>query len=179
VGTVVKTTILALAVASAGCDRRADASTPDAGASDAAASEAGPPSPAVPPASASVSPEEPSLQVLKLVFTSDVKNKEPVDRIARAEPGRRVYVHLTMRNRASETRPITVIFRVNNDQRSKIELKVERSWSYRTWAYSTLRSDDLSGKLTVEVLDARGATLATDSLPIQVSTKPVPLPSKQ
>jgi hypothetical protein len=188
---LVEASVLALAVAcNSGCDRRADASTPDASAPDAGASDAGPPAKPAPTASASSSPraapsgsataEKPSLQILKFVFTSDVKDKEPVDKLERAQPGQRVYVHLTMRNRASETRPITVVFRVNNEQRSKVDLKVESSWSYRTWAYNTLRTGDLTGVLTAEIRDEGGFTIATRDLPIRNAAErnPVPVPSK-
>jgi hypothetical protein len=176
---------VALAIASAGCDRRADASTPDAGAADAGAGDAGlPPAPSAsarPTPTGSATAEKPSLQILKFVFTSDVKNKEPVDKLERGQPGQRVYVHLTLRNRASETRPITVVFRVNNEQRSKVDLKVESSWSYRTWAYNTLRAGDLTGVLTAEIRDEGGFTIATRDLPIRTGAErnPVPIPSKQ
>jgi hypothetical protein len=185
---LLKAAVLASVVASiacAGCDRRADASTPDAGAPDAGAGDAGlPPAasasarPATPVGSASA--EKPSLQILKFVFTSDVKNREPVDKLERAQPGQRVYVHLTMRNRAPDTRPITVVFRVNNDQRSKVDLKVESSWSFRTWAYNTLRAGDLTGVLTAEIRDEGGFTIATRDLPIRSASdrSPVPVPSK-
>jgi hypothetical protein len=186
---LLKAAVLALAgaaVASCGCDRRADASTPDGGAGDAAPPSA--PAAPAPSASASARPaptgsataEKPSLQILKFVFTSDVKNREPVDKLERAQPGQRVYVHLTLRNRASETRPITVVFRVNNEQRSKVDLKVESSWSYRTWAYNTLRAGDLTGVLTAEIRDEGGFTIATRDLPIRSASdrSPVPVPSK-
>jgi hypothetical protein len=168
-----------LAVASAGCDRRANASTLDAGASDASAPSAS--SRAAPTASASASPEKQPLQLLKFVFTSDVKNKDPVDRISSAQPGQRVWVHLTLRNRGNDIRPITVFFRVNNEQRSKVDLRVEPSWSYRTFAYNTLRTSDLTGELAVEVRDDAGATITTQRLPIRPSDsgKPVPVPAKR
>lgn len=101
------------------------------------------------------------------MFTSDVKNKEPTDKLERAEPGHRVWLHLALRNRTGEARTITVTFSVNNEQRSKIELKVEPSWSYRTWAYSTLRTNDTNGELIAEVHDETGATLGTGRLAIK------------
>ncbi len=176
--------VAALALASAGCDRRADASTADASTADAGAADAGarvaptPPTSAAPPPSSSASPEKPTLQLLKLVFTSEVKNKEPVDKLDRAQPGQRVWVHLTMRNRTGDTRPITVVFRVNGDQRSKVTLKIEHSWSYRTWAYNTLRASDLTGQLVVEIRDENGGAIANESLPIRQAGAGRPLPAK-
>jgi hypothetical protein len=171
---------VACAVASAGCDQHAQAGTPDAGTADASvadasAAEAGTPAPA------SAAPMKPSLQILKLQFTSDVKDKEPADKLEYAQPGQRVYVHLTMRNRTGDARNITVLFRVNNEERSKVSLKVESSWSYRTWAYNTLRAGDLTGVLSVEVRDEAGGSMTTQQLPIRQtgSGRPLPTPSKQ
>jgi hypothetical protein len=161
-----------LALASSGCDERADAAQPDAALPPPSA--APPPSlPAVPAPSAAPAPsssaggEAASLQLLKLVFTTDVKNKDPVDKLDHAQPGQRVWVHLTMRNRGAEARPITLSFRVNGDQRTNVDLKIEPSWSYRTWGYSTLRGTDVAGELTVDVRDAAGALVTSARLPIK------------
>jgi hypothetical protein len=171
-----------LALAPAGCDERASAGTPDASPPPSAApsGSASAPHPA-PSASASASVDKPPLEVLKLVFTSDVKNRKPVDKLDWAAPGQRVYVHLTVRNRGAEARPIALVFRVNNEQRSKVDLKVEPSWSFRTWGYNTLRKGDQTGALEVDVRDDTGTSLQTVRLPIKnalpnpPSPKPEPL----
>jgi hypothetical protein len=104
-----------------------------------------------------------------------VKNKEPVDKLDRALPGQRVWVHLTMRNRGAEARPISLVFRVNDEQRSKVDLDVGPSWSYRTWGYSTLHAGDRAGELVVEVRGDAGALITTARLPIKAdSSKPLP-----
>jgi hypothetical protein len=168
--------LLALAGCS-GCDERADASP----ALDAAPPPAPPPSATAAP-SGTASAEKGEFKILKLVFTSDVKNKEPVDKLDAAQPGARVWAHLTMRNRTAEPRQIALIFKVNGDQRTKIDLKVEPSWSYRTYGYSTLRASDTTGEVVVEIRDEGGAVVSTAKLPIkgdgpakpQRQAKPVP-----
>ena len=169
------TTLLAvLALSLAACDESARADQPDAGASPAPPASSARPPPAPPAASGSAAAEKPPLQLLKLVFTSEVKNKEPVDKLERAQPGQRVWVHLTLRNRGTEIRPITLVFKVNGDQRTKVDLKAEPSWSYRTWGYNTLRAGDQTGELTVEVRDDAGGVLTTARLPIKTdSSKPL------
>jgi hypothetical protein len=172
---------LALALALAGlpgCDDKAHAGQPDAEAPPPSAPSVRPPSPPAPPASSSPPAEKPPLQILKLVFTSEVKNKEAVDKLERAQPGQRVYVHLTARNRGSEARPITMAFKVNGDARSKVDLKVDPSWSYRTWGYNTLRASDQTGELTVEVRDDTGAVITTARLPIKADPPGKPLEPK-
>jgi hypothetical protein len=121
--------------------------------------------------------ERAPLQLLKLVFTSEVKNKEPVDKLERAQPGQRVWVHLTMRNRGADARPITLAFRVNGDARTKVDLKIDPSWSYRTWGYSTLRASDLTGALDVDVRDDAGTLITSARLPI-VKPDPAKPPPK-
>lgn len=106
------------------------------------------------------------LDVLKFDLASDVKNKEPVDVLDHAKPGQRVYGHLTVRNRTSGTQRISLSFRVNDDERTMVDLKVEKSWSWRTWGYVTLRKDD-KGELTVYAFDDHGAELAKQSIPIR------------
>jgi hypothetical protein len=165
-----------------GCDRSASAGPPgaSAGPPDAAAptppASSGRTAPPAPPSSGSAAPEKPQLQVLKLVFTSEVKNKEPVDKLERAQPGQRVYAHLTLRNRGAEARPITLAFKVNGEARSKVDLKVDPSWSFRTWGYNTLRASDLTGELSLEVRDDTGAVLTTARLPIRTDPPAKPLP---
>jgi hypothetical protein len=116
------------------------------------------------------------VQVLKLVFTSDVKNRDPVDKLDHGEPGQRVWVHLTARNRGAGARAISLSFRVNDDQRSKVDLKVEPSWSYRTWGYNTLRAGDQTGDLAVDVRDDTGTILASARLPLRKGGAKAPSP---
>jgi hypothetical protein len=158
-----------LALACAGCDQRADASP----AADAAAP---PPAPAptaraAPSASGSAAAEKGEFKVLKAVFTSEVKNKEPTDNLKSAKPGQRAWVHLTLRNRGDAARTITLVFKVNGKERSTVDLKVEPSWSFRTWAYNTLRAGD-KGELGLEIRDDAGATMTTLSIPIKAADTP-------
>ena len=156
--------LLTAAAALAGCDERADASP----ALDAAPAPAATPTTTATAApSGSAAAEKVELQVLKLVFTSEVKNKEPVDKLELARPGQRVWAHLTMRNRSAEARPVALVFRIDGEQRAKVDLKIEPSWSYRTWGYSTLRAADLGGELVVEVRDDAGKVITTARLPIK------------
>ncbi len=171
--------LLTLALASAGCDERAHAGSPDA--PPDAAPPPPPPSAAAarPPPSASTAPDKDELRVLKLVFTSEVKNREPADVLKSAAPGQRVWAHLTVRNRGPAERTLTLVFKVNGKERSKVDLTVEPSWSFRTWGYTTLRAGDVGG-LSVEVVDDSGARLITGGLPIRAPdearpNKPVPL----
>jgi hypothetical protein len=159
--------LLMLACAS-GCDEPANA-TPAVPATTGV--DAGP-APAVSsarlaPSSSASTGDKATLTVLKVVFTSDVKSKEPTDKLDHAEPGQRVWVHLTVRNRGDDARPVSATFRVNDDQRSKVDLKIEPSWSYRTWAYNTLRATDTSGELAVDVRDADGTMITSIRLPIK------------
>jgi hypothetical protein len=168
-----------LVLSVSGCDERADASTPDASAAQTPATPSGSAravQSAAPSASAPA-PEKAPLQLLKLVFTSEVKNREPVDKLERAEPGQRVWAHFTLRNRC-DARTISVVFRVNGDQRSKVDLKVDNSWSFRTWAYNTLRAGDTSGEITVEARDEAGVVVASASLPIKGPEGAKPLHTK-
>jgi hypothetical protein len=105
------------------------------------------------------------LEIQKLVFTSGVKNKAPIDKLAAAEPGQRVYAHLTVRNRGRDARPVTLVFRVNGEARSSVDLRVDTSWSYRTWAYVTLRATD-RGELSVDVQGEDGDVIGSAQIPI-------------
>jgi hypothetical protein len=166
--------VVVLALAATGCDERARASPPNAMSPPSAAPTFSARA-AVPAASSSALVEKAELKLLKLVFTSEVKSKEPADKLDHAQPGQRVWAHLTMRNRGAEPRQISLVFRVNDEQRSKVNLEIEPSWSFRTWAYSTLRAGDRTGELAVEVRDDAGALVTTARLPIKVdSSKPLP-----
>ena len=48
-------------------------------------------------------------------------------------------------------------------------LKVERSWSWRTWGYTTVRAGDV-GEVKVEIIDDAGSVLSSSSLPIKKAT---------
>ena len=124
---------------------------------------------ASPRASASAAAPTPPIQVLKLTLTSEVKQKEPVDELKDAGPGQRVWAHLAIRNRASDARRVSVVFKVDGEERSTVDLQIASSWAYRTWAYNTLRASDKSGELTVEVRDDGGAVIGSAKLPIKVS----------
>lgn len=161
------TAVLLAAAAFAGCDERADASTPDAA----------PPPPSPPTATASARPPTaPSatssaaaageLKVLKMVLTSEVKKKEPIDKLDSASPGQRVWAHVTLRNRTDATKPITLAFLVGGAERAKIDLKADPSWSYRTWGYVTLRAGD-TGELVAEVRDDAGVVMERARIPIK------------
>jgi len=111
--------------------------------------------------------------VLKSVFTSEVKNKEPADVLTSAKPGQRVWAHLTVRNRCPSSRSLVLSFQVGGADRSKVDLDIEPSWSYRTWGYVTLRKGD-SGKVELAVKDEDGSVLVASSLPIKSDDPPPP-----
>lgn len=105
-------------------------------------------------------------EVRAMHFTSGVKDKEPIDNLDTARPGKRVYAHLTVRNRTAGPRKLTVSFRVAGVERSSTELDVERSWSYRSWAYMTLKPTD-KGTVGVLVKDDYGEKVAEAEIPIR------------
>lgn len=126
------------------------------------------PRPPPPPPSAREEVKKP-LQMLKFAFTSGVKAKEAVDELTEAPAGKRVYAHMTFRNTNREARSVRVIFRVNGDRRTMLDLKVEPAQSYRTWAFNTLKETDRTGELTLEVTDEDGKHLYGDRLPIKAT----------
>jgi hypothetical protein len=151
--------------ACAGCDEQAAAAgPPDSG--PAPTPTAAPTQAPAPAPTASSSPEGGELKVLKLQFTSEVKKKEPIDKLESAQPGQRVWAHVTARNRTDATKPITLAFLVGGSERSKIDLKVDPSWSYRTWGYVTLRAGD-TGEVVAEVRDDRGTVMERARIPIK------------
>jgi hypothetical protein len=164
--TLASTALLSLGVALAGCDEPASAASPDA-APPPPSSSAKPPAPS---ASASAASPSGELRVLKMSFTTEVKNKEPVDAPKVAEAGQRIWAHLTMRNRTGAERGITLAFLVGGVERSKTELTIASSWSYRTWGYVTLRPGDV-GEVVAEVRDEGGTVMERQSLPIKKSQK--------
>ncbi|APR84112.1 Hypothetical protein A7982_09461 [Minicystis rosea] len=167
-------TLLPLAaIALAGCDEPASASTPDAAPPAPPPPTASAKPSAAPTATSSASASSGEFKVLKMVLTSEVKKKEPADKLESAAPGQRVWAHVTLRNRTDATKPIALVFLVGGTERAKIDLKADPSWSYRTWGYVTLRSGD-SGELTAEVRDESGTVMERMHLPIKgdASTKP-------
>jgi hypothetical protein len=133
------------------------------------------------PSAPSISPEPPApqstfdaddelstrpVELLKFQWTSGIKNREPVDHLAVAHPGDRVYAHLTIRNRTGRTRSLHLAFSVNGKVRSELDLDVVESWSYRTWGYDTVLKTDKAGKLTLSVTDDEGQPIDDEELPI-------------
>jgi hypothetical protein len=157
-----------------GCEDKAktEASSTDAVGSTSAAPAAS----SAPLASASAADQPPPapLELQELTFTSEVKNKEPVDTLLAAEPGKRVWAHLRLRNLDDATRKIHLEFRVNDDKRTTLDLKVTKSWSYRTWAYNTLLDGDKKGTVSLTVTDDSGAVLAETSVPIAAKARTKP-----
>lgn len=151
---------LALLVA---CEEQAPAPATQTSSAQPAGSAAKSPA----PASASAAPVKLPLQLLRFTLTSEVKAKEPVDKLDSAEAGQRVWAHLAVRNRTGVEKRITLRFLVDGDERSSVDLHVEPSWSYRTWGYNTLRASDKAGELSVEVRDDEGGLLQRATLPIK------------
>ena len=58
-----------------------------------------------------------------------------------------------------------VSFEVGGKVRSAVTLKVGKSWSWRTWAYNTMRSDDRK-PLRLLVKDDQGKLVLDKTLPI-------------
>jgi hypothetical protein len=163
--TLVATLALTALTACAGCDEQAAAAgPPDSG--PAPTPTAAPTQAPAPSASSSPGAEGGELKVLKLQFTSEVKKKEPIDKLEAAQPGQRVWAHVTARNRTDATKPITLAFLVGGSERAKIDLTVDPSWSYRTWGYVTLRAGD-TGEVVAEVRDDRGTVMERARIPIK------------
>ncbi|MFO0550482.1 MAG: hypothetical protein U0271_18955 [Polyangiaceae bacterium] len=107
------------------------------------------------------------VELLKFQWTSGVKSMNPVDKLDHAEPGQRVYAHLTIRNRTGRPRTVHATFSVNGKVRTEnVTLDVKESWSFRTWAYVTLQKKD-EGKVTVVISDDEGFPLVDETLPIR------------
>ncbi len=121
----------------------------------------------VPSARASSSARAATLELQRFRLTSNVEHKEPVDDLVSATPGERVWAHATIRNRTGETKRVTVVFRVDGDERTTVALKIEPSWSWRTWGYVTLRPTDREGVLTVELRDEHAELLDQKALTIR------------
>jgi hypothetical protein len=162
------------------CDDPAPTPASAPAASAAGATSSSPPAVASAAArpSATVAAATPSLQVLRLTLTSEVKQKEPVDELKEAGPGQRVWAHLALRNRAPAARRVSVTFKVDGEERSTVDLQVASSWSFRTWAYNTLRAGDKSGELIVEVRVDAGSIIGEAKLPIKATAAKKAAPAK-
>jgi hypothetical protein len=106
------------------------------------------------------------VELLKLVFAADVKDKEPSGQLQVAKPGQKVFAHLTVRNLSNHPRKVKLNFSVAGEKRTQVELFVGESWSWRTWAYNTLLAKDAGKKLELEVTDDEGHPLFEGALPI-------------
>lgn len=165
---VIAVTVLATALA--GCDKPKDESP-------TAPSATPPPPSAAPPAPSASIPPPPKvgLQLLKFQFTSGVKNKEPEDKLEEAEVDEKVYGHFTLRNRTGSAQKLHVVFRVGGKERTSLDLEVQPSWSYRTWAFNTVRTGD-EGKLELVATDETGQVVVEQSLPIKKRAPKKPKP---
>ena len=108
----------------------------------------------------------PPLELLKIQFTSGVKHRDPVDKLAVTHPGDVIYAHLTVHNRNRHARKVHLAFSVNGKERTELDLDVDESWSYRTWGRNTVLKTDKPGELTLSVTDDEGNPLADEKLPI-------------
>jgi hypothetical protein len=130
-----------------------------------------------PSGSAPPAPAPTPLQLLRFTFTSGVRGKEPVDVLDAAAPGQRVWAHFAVRNRSGDTRNLAVVFLVNGQKRTSLDLKIDPSWSYRTWSFNTLRKTDTEGEIVLNATEEQGAVLVHARLPIKA--KPVTRKSPQ
>lgn len=105
------------------------------------------------------------LQLLRFAFASGLEGKDPRDKLSVARPAQRIYTHLTLRNRSGEKRCVTIELSVGGQTRTTLVQSIGVSWSWRTWAYNTLRDDD-RGKLEAVVRDDQGNELARRELAI-------------
>lgn len=112
-----------------------------------------------------IDPDKP-MELQRFQFTSNVKNREPVDKMWRVRPGERVYAFINLRNRTGRERSIHVSFKVNGKSRTDVDLNIAESWSFRTWAYNTVKKDDKPGKLEVVITDDTHTVIVDESLPI-------------
>lgn len=111
--------------------------------------------------------EQAELKILRFSLTSNVRDKEPVDKLSAAKPGQRVWAHLAVRNRTGFSRELDLVFKVGGKERTRVTLTIENSWSFRTWGYVTLRSTDTSGDVSVSIVNDSGDILGEIKIPIQ------------
>jgi hypothetical protein len=110
------------------------------------------------------------MQVLLFRWTSGIENKDPKDRLYVARPGQRVFAHLRMRNRSGMKRCLKLVFRVGDDKRTEVTLKIGKSWNWRTWAYNTVKSEDRK-PLRLTIHDDQGALVLDERLPVVPESK--------
>src|SRR5262249_55786474 len=135
-----------------------------------ASTSAAPPTGSAPRPTPSAAPEKPALSVLQFTWTSGAHDNQPADALRGAPPGQPAWGHATARHRSGEGQRISLVFRVDGEERSTVDLKVDPSWSFRTWGYNTLRASDKTGELTVEVRELGGSVLTTAKLPIKAAS---------
>jgi hypothetical protein len=119
-------------------------------------------------AEASCAPPDPNLTpllLLRFAFTSGIDGRDPRDKLSVARPGQRIFSHFTVRNKSGRERCIRIELVVGREKRTTLTLKIGESWSWRTWGYNTLRSDD-TGTLVAIVRDDQGNELARRELSI-------------
>jgi hypothetical protein len=116
-------------------------------------------------ACAPVDPGLKPMQLLKFTFADGVDGRDPRRRLEVARAGQRVFAHLTLRNRSGRARCVHMVFRVGGKKRTEVTLKIGESWSWRTYAYNTLRSDD-NKPLELVVTDDQGATIVREQLAV-------------
>ena len=110
------------------------------------------------------------MQVLLFRWTSGIENKDPKDRLYVARPGQRVYAHLRMRNRSGTERCLKLVFRVGDEKRTEVTLRIGESWNWRTWAYNTLKREDRK-PLRLTIHDDQGALILDERLPVVPESK--------
>jgi len=114
---------------------------------------------------APIDPDLKPMAVLRFRFTSNVRDRDAVDKLSVLRPGQRVYAYFRMRNRSGHSRCLKLTFRVNGKKRTTLTLGVGKSWSWRTWGYNTLRPDD-RGFLEVEAIDDQGKVVLKEHMAI-------------
>ena len=105
------------------------------------------------------------MQLLRFAFASGIEGKDPKDELRVARPGERVYAHLTMRNRSGRARCLRLVFRVGGKKRTEVTLEIGKSWSWRTWAYNTIKPDD-RGPLELTIEDDQGQLVLKKTLAV-------------
>lgn len=175
--TVLGSSLLAAAIAA--CSQQGSASGSDVETKGSAA-QPGPtvsaPAPSVPPPGGpsktgekddEKTEEQAELKILRFALTSNVRDKEPVDKLSSAKPGQRIWAHLAVRNRTGFSREIDLVFKVAGKERTRVSLTIENSWSFRTWGYVTLKPTDIKGDVSVSIVNDSGDSLGELKIPIQ------------
>lgn len=155
----------------ASCDALDDAPRPAPSVRAAPTASAAPEPAPTAPAPAPSGAADAVLEVRKLTLAAGVEKREPTGELAAAGPGERAYAHLVVRNRRNKTETVTVRFSVGGEERSSVDLDVQHSWSFRTWAYATPQKKDVGKELEVEVFERGGRSLARAAVPIAKEPK--------